>query len=99
MTGKTRKKYSGQFKLNCVKEALKSGNLTEVARHYGVNMHVLSKWKARFEEEGTKIFDSPIDRENTKLKRKVSNLERLVGQKEVELKVLQNFLDDYPEIT
>ncbi len=88
---KRRKDYTPKFKFQLVVETLQhDGSDSEIARAYDVHPVTLSKWRARFFEQGPGIFSS---REQTKhYEKRIADLERLLGQKEVEIALLKNFL-------
>lgn len=94
-TGKTRKKYTPQFKFNLAKEAIKTSNLSVVSRKYGVGVNILSAWVKHLEDQGFHIFETTPDQQNKQLKGKIVKLEQMVGKKEVELNLLKNFSDFY----
>jgi transposase-like protein len=81
-TGKTRTKYTPQFKYNLAKEAIKTGNLSELSRKYGVGVNIISTWVKRLEEQGFHIFETTPDQQNKQLKGKISNLEQMLGKVE-----------------
>ena len=91
MSKRSKKSYSAKLKFQIVLEALTSGKEdAEVARAYDVHPVSLSKWKRQFIDSGAEIFSG-----NDTVKAyesRVSDLERLLGQKEVELALLKNFL-------
>ncbi len=91
MAKKTGKRYSAKFKFQLVLEALqREGADAEVARAYGVHPVTLSKWKKEFLEKGAEVFGG--SEEIREYEKKVSDLERMVGQKEVEIALLKNFM-------
>ena len=91
MRNKTKKSYSAKLKFQVVLEALTSDKGdAEIARAYDVHPVSLSKWKRQFIDSGAQIF-SLYDTVKT-YEARVSDLERLLGQKEVELALLKNFL-------
>lgn len=90
-----RKQYSPQFKFDRALEALKTDNLSEISRKYGVSVNVLSNWRSELLKRGAQMFQSTPDQENNRLKAKVAKLEQMLGKKEVELNVLKNFSDFY----
>jgi len=94
-SGKSRKKYTAQFKYKLAQEAIKAGNLSEIARKYGVGANLLSKWIKQLEEHGFHIFETTPDQQNKHLQDKIAKLEQMVGKKEVELSLLKNFSDFY----
>jgi hypothetical protein len=71
-----------------------SGDKTtgQVARGYGVHPITLGGWKKEFMARGAEVFGgSDVIRE---YERRIRDLERLLGQKEVELALFKNFLDE-----
>ena len=85
-----RKRFSATFKFNLVREAL-TGERTEaeIARRNGVHPVTLSKWKAKFLENGATVFGS--DDSLREKEREIARLERLLGKKEVEIALMKNF--------
>ena len=88
---KRRKDYTAKFKFQLVVETLQQqGSDSEIARAYGVHPVTLSKWKARFFDQGPEIFSG---RDQAKqYEQRIAQLERLLGQKEIEIALLKNFL-------
>ena len=88
-----RKRFSATFKFNLVREAL-TGERTEaeIARFHGVHPVTLSKWKAKFLDNGALVFgsDDSIREKN----REIARLERLLGKKEVEIALMKNFFSE-----
>lgn len=87
----TRRPYSPKLKFQVVLEAL-SGERTpgQIAKAYGVHANSIGLWKKAFLERGPEIFG----REGTveEYERRIADLERLLGRKEVEIALLKNFL-------
>ncbi|MCS3613088.1 transposase [Salinibacter ruber] len=85
--------YSPEFKLQVVLEALQSdGTDAEVARAYDIHPVTLSNWKKKLKENGSKAFGGGDELKEKK--DKIAKLERMVGQKEVEIALLKNFLGE-----
>jgi len=86
-------RYSPAFKFQVVLEALKAegkGTEAQVARADGVHPVTLAKWKRHFLEHGVEVFGG---KDEVKAHgKKVAELERMLGQKEVEIALLKNFL-------
>ncbi|MGB6894701.1 MAG: transposase [Dehalococcoidia bacterium] len=86
-----RKQYSPRLKFQVVLEAL-TGERTpgQIARQYGVHPNSVGLWKRAFLERGPELFA----RDNTvqEYERRIADLERLLGKKEVEIALLKNFL-------
>ena len=88
-----RKKYTPKAKVDIVLKALKADNMSEVARAYGIRVSLVSRWKKQLLQGGEHIFSTSPDKEVERLKKKVSKLEQLLGKKEVELSLINNFVD------
>ena len=85
------KRYSAKFKFQVVMELL-TGNKSsgQVAKVYGVHSNTVNAWKQTLLKKGPDIFaqDSIV----AEYERRIAELERLIGQKEVEIALLKNFL-------
>ena len=85
-----KKKYPPKFKFNLVVEALRSSvTEAEVARQHGVHPVTLSQWKRHFLEHGHTIFATRQTKDAAQ--ERIKQLERMLGQKEVELALMRNF--------
>jgi transposase-like protein len=86
-------RYGPAFKFRVVLEALRAeGQRTEaeVARAYGIHPVTLSTWKRQFLERRAEVFGG---KEEVKAyEKRIADLERVVGHKEVEIALLTNFL-------
>lgn len=86
-------RYSPAFKFQVVLEALRAegkGGEAQVARAYGVHPVTLAKWKRHFLSHGAEVFGG---KEEVKAyEKRIAELERMLGQKEVEIALLRNFL-------
>lgn len=91
MANKQGKRYSSKFKFEVVMEALTSeADDTEIARRHQVHPVTLSKWKSHLLEHGAEVFARKA-RDGAQ-KRKIAQLEQILGRKEVELALAKNFL-------
>jgi len=65
----------------------------EVAKAYGVHPNTVNTWKQTFLEKGPEGFaqDSLV----AEYERRIAELERLIGKKEVEIALFTNFLGYY----
>ena len=88
-------KYTAKFKFDRVIESINKGSITEVARSYGFGVNLLSKWRSEFLKEGHLFFNNKSDCNIIKLKKKVGQLEQIIGKKEIELNLIKNFSDFY----
>jgi transposase len=86
------KRYSAKLKFQVVTELL-SGDKTpgQIAKAYGVHPNTVNAWKKAFFEKGPEIFSQ--DNIVSEYERRIAELERLVGRKELEIALLKNFLE------
>jgi len=87
--------YASQFKLDRALEVLRSNNVSEVARKYGLSANLLYLWRDQLIEKGSSVFETSPDQSVNELKAKVGRLEQMIGKKEIELSLLKNFSDFY----
>ena len=85
-----RRRYSPKLKFQAVLEAL-TGDKTpgQIAKAYGVHANSVGLWKKTLLEKGPEIFaqDGTIEQ----CERRITDLEQLLGKKEVEIALLRNF--------
>ena len=85
-----KRKYSAKFKFQVVMEVLRGQKETgQVARAYGVHPITLGLWKKEFVEHGPEVFGGSETVRG--YDQKIRDLERLLGQKEVEIALIKNF--------
>jgi transposase-like protein len=87
----TRRAYTPKLKFQVVLEALTGERSPgQIAKAYGVHANSIGLWKKAFLERGPEIFarDSAVEQ----YERRIAEMERLLGQKEVEIALLKNFL-------
>jgi len=85
----TRKAYSSVVKFQAVLEVIKGKAVGEVARLYGFHPTLFPRWKRQFEEKGPGIFE---DRKTDESQKKIEELTRMIGKKEIEIELLKKFL-------
>ena len=86
-----RRRYSPKLKFQVVLELLSGGKSPgQIARAYGVHPNSVGLWKKAFLERGPDLFAQ--EGGTDEYERRIAELERLVGQKEVEIALLKNFL-------
>jgi len=85
------KRYSAKLKFQIVTELLSGDkSIGRVAKVYGVHPNTVNTWKKAFFEKGPDIFSqSSIVAE---YERRIADLERLIGRKEIEIALLKNWL-------
>jgi transposase-like protein len=90
--GKKGKGYSPRFQFQVVLEVLKGDrDAVEIARAHGLHPTTVSRWKREFLENGPAVFGK--DSTLLAYEKKIKEMERLLGRKEVELALLQSFMD------
>ena len=88
-----KRKYSAKFKFQVVMELLRGQKeVGQVARAYSVHPITLGLWKKEFMEHGPEVFGGSAAVHG--YEQKLRDLERLLGQKEVEIALLKNFLGE-----
>jgi transposase-like protein len=85
------KSYTPKFKFQLVLEILQGERSEiELGRIYGVHHTTLSKWKRQFLDHGAEVFS--LNEEVKRYEKRLAELERMIGQKEIELALLKNFM-------
>ena len=86
-----KRRYTAKFKFQVVMEVLREQKeIGQIARAYGVHPITLGLWKKEFIEHGPEVFGGSDTVRG--YDQKLRDLERLVGQKEVEIALFKNFL-------
>jgi len=93
--GRSIRRHSADFKFRVVVESLRKNEVAEVARRYAVHPNQLTKWRQEFMERGAAVFEQKEGKEVAAFRKRIAQLEGLIGRKEVELSVLKNYLDFY----
>lgn len=85
------KRYTPKFKFRVVVETLESQKSPgQVAKAYGVHPNTINNWKETFMTNGADIFAK--NGATAEYEKQIADLHRLLGQKEVEIALLKNFL-------
>src|SRR5690606_22513272 len=98
-----KKRYTPEFKLRVVREALEVGIYKGVARHYQIDASMVGRWVRKYRQEGESAFDRTLRRQQTpaptdvnqrikELKRENDWLKRIVGEKDLEIAILRDLL-------
>jgi len=87
----TGKQYSPKLKFQVVLEALSETKTpAQIAKAYGVHANSVGIWRKLFLERGPELFGREDGAQE--YEKRIAELERLLGQKEVEIALLKNFL-------
>lgn len=99
-----RKKYSPEFKLKVVKEAIETGNSSLVARNHQLGSSMVSRWVRQYKAVGESNFlagktstqqwsNTPFtEKEKKKLAQENDRLKKLLGEKDLEIEILRDLL-------
>jgi transposase-like protein len=86
-----KRQFPAKFKFQVVLEVLRGEKTAgQIAKAYKVHPNSLSNWKQQFMEHGPSIFSGQTAASD--YERRIAELERLLGKKEVEIALLKNFL-------
>lgn len=98
----TKKVYSEEYKGKVVKEAIEVGNVTMVARKYGLSQKTLNNWvqKVRGPLRERAVRDSALIRKEVMInpvqlqetQKQNEKLKNLLGERELEIAVLRDLL-------
>ena len=90
--GKKGKRYSPRFQFQVVLEVLKGDrDAVEIARAHDLHPTTVARWKREFLENGAEIFGKNCT--VVQYEKKIREMERLLGRKEVEIALLRSFMD------
>ncbi len=85
------KRYSPKLKFQIAMQVLRdSKRPSQVAKAYGVHPNSVNRWTKIVLGEGPELFAK--DGAVAEYERRIAELERLLGQKEVQIALLKNFL-------
>lgn len=84
------RRYSPKVKFQAVLEILEGKDAAQVSRAYGIHPTSLGHWRRKFLESGPELFSACSTVKQ--YEKRIEELERLLGKKEVEIAFLKNFL-------
>jgi len=91
-----RKKYSAQLKFQIAQQALnKIRPIQELSREFDINSNLIAKWRDKLQNEGYKVFETQTPKNNPR--KKIEQLETIIGKKEVEVQLLKKYLGFYAQ--
>ena len=87
---------SPEEKWQIVQEGIKSGNVSETSRPHGIAPNLYYRWKDEAEQGakaalGGRSAAGGVDEEQAK---RVKQLERMLGRKQLEIEILKNVLGE-----
>jgi transposase len=96
MGRKAQVKRSAEEKWEILQEGLRSGNISETCRKHGIAANLWYRWKDEAEQGakaalGGRSAAGGVDEEQVK---RVKQLERALGRKQLEIEILKNVLGE-----
>ena len=90
MARQSRRKFSAEFKLDTVLEALRGEkSVAQICRERDITESLYHKWKAILQERAVEIFEDRRSAVEDGRGRQIAELERLVGRLTMEVEVLK----------
>ncbi len=89
-----RRKFNARLKFQLAIEAIQGRvSQIELSRQYNINQNLITRWRKELLEKGYQIFEN--GKSSDKPERKIEELEKLIGKKEIEIQLLKKFLGHY----
>ena len=93
---RAKKVHSSKVKFQVVLEAIKGEqNQSSIARSYGINSNLITRWKEQFLSNGHLIFETSNSGASKEQEQKIQELEQIIGKQTVEIALLKKFLGHY----
>lgn len=89
-----RTRYSNEFKIQAVKEAMETGKPSVVARRYDLNANMVGRWVREYKNGnfGGQDATSTPDLDTKELSNENDHLKQLLGDKDLEIAVLRDLV-------
>jgi transposase-like protein len=93
---RSKKVHSSKVKFQVVLETIKGEqNQSQVARSYGINSNLITRWKEQFLSNGHLIFEAANNGAGKEQEQTIHDLEQIIGKQTVEIAILKKFLGHY----
>ena len=86
--GKTKKRFTNEFKLNIVLEGYASGNFSSTAARHGVHISQINRWKQQLLEKGSLTYASG-NAAKSDWEIKIEQMEKTIGRLALENDILK----------
>jgi len=91
-----RKRFTVEQKLAAIKDYESGVRVAEICRKHNINPNTFYKWKSKYEESGVdglapKVVSSITSKES-ELRRENEELKKLLGEKELAIKIYKDLL-------
>jgi transposase-like protein len=85
-----KKKFTAKEKAKIALEALREDEtLVQIASKYEVHVNQISRWKNQLREDASNIFSDKRKKDNKDLEKRIEDLYKIIGQRELELEWLK----------
>ena len=86
--GKTKQKFTNEFKLNVVLEGYATGNFSQVSARHGVHMSQIARWKQQLLQSGSAVYGAGTSN-RTEEQIKIDQMEKTIGRLALENDILK----------
>ena len=86
--GKTKQKFTNEFKLNVVIEGYATGNFSQVSARHGVHMSQIARWKQQLLGSGDAVYGSKQSNRSEE-QIKIDQMEKTIGRLALENDILK----------
>jgi len=96
MGRKPRVQRTPEEKWEIVQEGIKSGNIAETSRRYGIAPNLYYRWKDEAEQGAKAALGgrSAAERPDAEQAKRIRQLERTLGRKSLEIEILKNVVGE-----
>ena len=86
--GKTKQKFTNEFKLNVVLEGYATGNFSQVSARHGVHMSQIARWKQQLLQSGNAVYGRGTSNRSEE-QIKIDQMEKTIGRLALENDILK----------
>lgn len=96
MSRKPQVKRTPEEKWEIIQEGIKSGNVAETCRRYGIAPNLYYRWKDEAEQGAKAALGgrSAAERPDAEQAKRIRQLERTLGRKQLEIEILKNVVGE-----
>lgn len=86
---KRRKKFTKEFKLRAIELSYERETVQALGKELGINPNLIYRWRRQFEKDPSRSFPGEGNKAQNPEEKKVSELEKRLAEKEMELQILK----------
>lgn len=86
--GKSKKKFTNEFKLNVVLEGYATGNFSQVSARHSVHMSQIARWKQQLLQSGNMVYGRQTSNRSEE-QMKIDQMEKTIGRLALENDILK----------